>query len=94
MSYNNPVVILGKSYKPNVSFTDGSYSILVDYFVKKEGCECYYDEEPNRNQPYTYLLGHRYKFYDHNFVDGSIIVDPWGDCPQILNTTIKRYGRI
>ncbi len=94
VSYNNPVVILGKSYKPNVSFTDGSYSILVDYFVKKEGCECYYDEEPNRNQPYTYLLGHRYKFYDHNFVDGSIIVDPWGDCPQILNTTIKRYGRI
>jgi len=91
-SYGNPVVILGKSYKPNVEFVDGSYSVLVGYFVGLKSC-CYYDIEPDIDGPFTYLLGHRLKFFDHNFVDGSVIVDPWGDCPNISNCKVVRYGR-
>jgi len=93
-SYRKPVVILGKSYKPNVSFVDGSYSILVGDFVELEGCDCYYDKEPEIDGPFVYLLAHRLRYHDHNFKKGSWIVDPWGECPQINACEVVRYGRL
>jgi UDPglucose 6-dehydrogenase len=93
-SHRRPVVILGKSYKPNVTLTDGSYSILVADFVELEGSECYFDEEPNYIEgPFTYLIAHRFAFFDYNFASGSIIVDPWGHCPEIPKCQVERYGR-
>ena len=40
--YNLPVVIHGRAYKPYVSYTIGSYSELVGYFVKEQGVEVVY----------------------------------------------------
>ncbi len=91
--YGKHVVILGKSYKPNVSFIDGSYSLLVGHFVEREGYECYYDKNPDIPGPFTYLLGHRFRFYDHDFKEGSVIVDPWGECPQIPTCKVVWYGQ-
>ena len=31
--HNLPIIIMGKSYKPGVEFTEGSYSVLVGYYV-------------------------------------------------------------
>ncbi len=92
-SYKMPIVILGKSYKPNVIFTDGSYSILVGGFCELEGSEVYYDKNPNIDGPFTYLLGHRLRHHDFDFKKGSLIIDPWGDCPKIDGCTVVRYGR-
>jgi UDPglucose 6-dehydrogenase len=33
-----PIVIHGKSYKPDVPYTDGSYSLLVGHFCTRMGC--------------------------------------------------------
>lgn len=93
VSYGNPVVILGKSYKPNVEFVDGSYSILVGGFVELEGGELYYDESPTDYEEYTYLLGHRFKHHDYDFKKGSVIVDPWCECPDIKECKVVYYGR-
>lgn len=95
VDYRNPIIILGKSYKPNVTFIDGSYSLLVGHFVELEGGELYYEkcDSINSSPPFTYLLGHRYKFHNHNFETGSVIVDPWCECPQIDGCEVVWYGQ-
>lgn len=93
MSYGNPIVILGKSYKSNVNLIDGSYSMLVNHYIDKERFACYYDKEPSKYGPFTYLLGHRHRFNDYDFIKGSVIVDPWGECLEYPGCELVRYGR-
>jgi UDPglucose 6-dehydrogenase len=64
ISFGNPVIIVGKAYKPFVEYTNGSSSILVGFYVKKYGVDLHYHDEvigefaPNEGGPYTYLLAH------------------------------------
>jgi UDPglucose 6-dehydrogenase len=37
-----PVYIHGKAYKPNVAYTEGSYSLLVGYYLKEMGIDPVY----------------------------------------------------
>lgn len=59
-----PVVIIGKAYKPHVQYEDGSYSVLVGYYVEELGGTVYYDDEYTGDKPpadlgaASYLLGH------------------------------------
>ena len=77
ISYNMPVTILGKSYKPDVNYSDGSYSILVAYYIKElSNLEIGFDDNWT-DVPCTYLLAHRRKFHDFNFIQGSVVIDPW-----------------
>ena len=73
--YNLPIVILGKSYKPDVEYIDGSSSILVGYYVEETNNKVEYDLE----QPILaiYLLGHYGKHHDYDFPEGSVVLDPW-----------------
>ena len=91
VSFEMPVVILGKSFKPGTLLTDGSYSLLVGHYVEKMGHEVAYDQRSVL--PRTYLLGHRGRFHDHPFAPGSVIVDPWGECPDVPLCHVHRYGR-
>jgi UDPglucose 6-dehydrogenase len=78
-----PVVIMGKSYKPGVEYTDGSYSLLVGSFV----LEVEYD---TIDKPAIYLLGHRKVFNEMEFPMGSIVLDPWRE--RVHKDTIY-YGK-
>ena len=40
--YNLPVYIHGKAYKPRVSYTEGSYSLLVGHYLKQWGIDAIY----------------------------------------------------
>jgi len=70
-----PIIILGKAYKPDVHYLDGSSSILVGHYCKEEGIVPEYDQP----HPYkaVYLLGHMGKHHDYKFPKDSIVVDPW-----------------
>jgi len=78
ISFNMPIVILGKSFKPGVEYIDGSNSMLVGHFVTELAPHLflYYDENPP-SFSCVYLLGHRGKHYDFKFNRDSIIIDPW-----------------
>ena len=58
------VVIVGKAYKPHVSYEAGSYSLLVGHYVKEFGANVYYDDEYTGDKPpenlgaAAYLLAH------------------------------------
>lgn len=61
-----PIVIVGKAYKPGVTYLEGSGSLLVEYYLKDMGKEPYFldkytgDTPPAyvTNQPCAYLLMH------------------------------------
>jgi UDPglucose 6-dehydrogenase len=83
VEYGLPVVIMGKSYKPGVEYTDGSYSLLIGSFI----VEVEYD---TINKPAIYLLGHRNVFNGTEFPMGSIVLDPWRE--RLHKDTIY-YGK-
>ena len=72
-----PVVILGKSFKPGVDYTDGSYSMLVGHYCEQLGAVLSYDAISN--EPAAYLLGHQsyYSSQIEQMAKGSVVVDPW-----------------
>jgi UDPglucose 6-dehydrogenase len=87
--HNLPIVILGKAYKPKVSYEDGSSSILVGFYVEQLGGTVHYDlEDPIKG---IYLLGHYGEHYDYNFPEGSIVLDPWRSFKSD-NIEVIQYG--
>lgn len=76
-SHKLPVIILGKSFKPGVLYTDGSYSLLVGHYCEQLGATVTYDEVSA--EPAAYLLGHQ-KYHSQEIAKmapGSVVVDPW-----------------
>jgi len=85
-----PIVILGKSYKPNVDYTEGSTSILTGYYLQKKGVDFEFDSNPKIA---VYLLAHRGKFYDFPFPKGSVVLDVWREFKsEDENVRIIQYG--
>lgn len=88
-----PVHILGKSFKPGVPYTDGSYGMLVGHYCAQLGTNVSYDNV-DRDNPSTYLLGHQ---RDYNNIlsimaSGSVIVDPWRTAVAPHGVTVIHYG--
>lgn len=75
VEHNLPIVIVGKGFKPDVPYEDGSPSILVAQF-----CEAEFDKF---DEPAIFLTAHSRKTTfgltneDYDFPEGSVIVDPW-----------------
>lgn len=85
-----PIIILGKAYKPNVEYVDGSSSILVGHYIEEQGLDVKYDiTSPIKG---VYLMAHMGKHHDFNFPDGSIVLDPWRSFTSNKNITIIQYG--
>lgn len=72
---SKPIVILGKSFKPGVPYTDGSYSMLVGHYCETMGFTVTYDDF--LECPATYLLAHNISIDAAKIKDHSVIVDPW-----------------
>lgn len=87
--YGLPIIILGKSYKPDVDYLDGSSSILVSHYVSEMGIQVKFDVD--NPEPAIYLLAHFNKFHEYPFPKGSVIVDPWRKFNSEENLVIH-YG--
>lgn len=83
--YNLPIIILGKSYKPDVEYLEGSTTILTGYYIEQMGKSVEFDTEPKQG---VYLLGHSNKYHDFPFPEGSVILDVWR---EYKNDTLKVY---
>jgi len=105
MSFNLPIVIVGKAYKPHVPYTNGSYSLLIGHYIEKAGRTLYYQDEQTGDTPpdnigrAVFLLAHNPKVTygtddnaSYDFPKGSIILDPWRQCPQIEGCRVVEYG--
>lgn len=73
--YSLPIIVLGKTYKPDVPYEEGSTTILTSYYIKQKNIDVQFDVNPLIKG--VYLIGHRNKFNDYNFPNGSIVLDVW-----------------
>jgi UDPglucose 6-dehydrogenase len=92
LSYNLPVVILGKSFKPETNIQTGSPSILLYNILKEkievdifdpiaDGEEIYrkeISEKINPENSYVYFVGTQHRvFNDFEFNSNSVVIDPF-----------------
>lgn len=54
---NLPVFIHGKAYKPNVAYTEGSYSLLVGYYLQEMGIDVTYLDPLTETNGITSVFG-------------------------------------
>ena len=101
--YNLPIAIHGKSYKPNVPYIDGSYSILIGHYCNAFGKDVKYIDplvgEKEISSPHIILLAHSSSTtYGKNDVlycdipDGSVILDIWRNFSTDKNVKVFYYG--
>jgi UDPglucose 6-dehydrogenase len=100
---NMPIVIHGKSYKPDVPYIDGSYSILIGSYCEELGVPPKYIDpligECVIKSPSVILLAHSsittYNKTDKlycNIPDGSVVLDIWRNFKTKKNIKIIPYG--
>lgn len=75
--YNLPIYIHGKAYKPGVSYTEGSYSLLIGHFINEFGFEVTYIDPltengvPEKVHGIILMAHHAPTTYSHSHVIGS-----------------------
>ena len=95
---NFPIVILGKSFKPETNLTVGSPSILLANILKERKLpfvmyDPYVDGEPPNFSKSLFFIGTKHSCWTElNFPKGSIVIDPWRYIPDQEGVKIIRVG--
>jgi len=86
-----PIIIMGRSFKPNTDLDDGSSALLVaHYCVELHHRTVTYDAVSN--EPAVYLLAHD-RDYDATWAPGSVIIDMYRRHPRdAQDVTVLWYG--
>lgn len=93
------VTIIGKAYKPDVPYTNGSASMLVGHYIEKHGGNLrYYDPNTGDNDLHTdwtevYLIGYWDKNTGNiNFPAHTTVIDPWRKLVPQGSHGVIHYG--
>lgn len=101
------IYIHGKSYKPNVPYIDGSYSLLIASYIESMGKSVSWIDpltEPSVPEQVrgVILLAHNASVtYDNQnsipplyteILEGSTVIDPWRTYRTDLNINVIHYG--
>lgn len=103
-----PIVIFGKTYKPGVPYTDGSYSLLIASYITSAGTGVSFadpgtGDQPDSPGPWVVLLAHdaavSYAASTSEITPlyrpippGSVVVDPWRKFPAAQGIEVIHYG--
>lgn len=89
-----PLVILGRSFKPETNIETGSPSILVSNILKEKGVtHQHYEDLDGIPQKAVYFIGTRHQRYkDIKFPRGSVCLDPFRYIEDQSGVTIHRIG--
>ena len=84
LQHGNNITIIGKAYKPNVPYTNGSASLLVGDYIEKNGGTVNYfdihtgDLDMKSNWTQVYLIGYWEEYIEQlTFSKSAIVIDPW-----------------
>lgn len=95
-----PIVILGKAFKPETNLTVGSPAVLLENLLLSRNVEVssfdpYID--PPESMPEVkavFVVATKHEaFADWPYLEGSIVLDPWGYVPDRSGLLVKRIGR-
>jgi UDPglucose 6-dehydrogenase len=103
-----PIVIFGKTYKPGVPYTDGSYSLLIASYISNAGADVSFadpgtGDQPDSPGPWVVLLAHdaavsyaaaasESTSLYRPIPPGSVVVDPWRKYPGAAGVEVIHYG--
>jgi UDPglucose 6-dehydrogenase len=101
-----PIIILGKSFKPETNLTIGSPSILLKNILEERGHKVlmwdpYIDKSIKDldnigimgNEPHLYFIGTKHpEFISYDYAKGSIIIDPWRYIPDKDGCEVIQVG--
>lgn len=103
---NLPIVLLGKSYKPDVAMTDGSPALLLADILTEADldfahCDSFTDNDVQTelcdqiaSDPSVFFVGTRHEQYAKiSYPPGSVVIDPFGFVPASEYVTLVRPGR-
>jgi UDPglucose 6-dehydrogenase len=90
-----PIVILGRSFKPETNIETGSGAILLANILKEYGANPqHYEDISGLPQRAIYFIGTAHERYkDFKFPKGSVVLDPHGIIKDAEGVTIVRIGR-
>lgn len=89
-----PVVVLGRSFKPETNIETGSPSILMSNILNEYGVPHEHVEDLDTFAPAIYVIGTQHERYkDYPFPAGSTVLDPFGYLPDYPDVEVIRIGR-
>lgn len=101
-----PIVLLGKSYKPDVAMTDGSPALLLADILTEADldfahCDSFVDSDTQTewcdqitSDPAVFFVGTRHAQYvKFSYPAGSVVIDPFGFVHASDDITLVRPGR-
>jgi UDPglucose 6-dehydrogenase len=89
-----PIVILGRSFKPETNIETGSPSILVSNILNEIGALHEHVDEPDSLRKAVYFIGTQHqKYADYDFPEGSIVIDPFGYIQPQHGVDVRALGR-
>ena len=95
--FGGSIILNGISYKPGVSYVDGSYALLVDHYIKELGSSAIYIDPLASEMPSSaasiggiVLMCHPEMYLDYS--TDSIIIDPWRQVKKNPKYMVIHYG--
>jgi UDPglucose 6-dehydrogenase len=89
VSFDLPVLLTSRAYKPEVPYEDGSSALLVAHYVEAAGQEVRFLGDGVPDEPHAVLLVHDVDNGGVEFPAGSVVVDPWrryaSDAHQVVH---------
>lgn len=101
LGFSKNIVILGKAYKPNVPYTDGSYSLLVgDFILRAGGAVHYFDPNTQDTIPSPFPVDDQVFLvalwsdwvWEFPFPKEAIVLDPWRSKKRLPHVRHIDYG--
>ena len=96
-AYGGSIILNGISYKPGVSYVDGSYALLVDHYIKELGEKSIYIDPLASEMPSSsasiggiVLMCHPEMYLDYS--TDSVIIDPWRQVEKNPKYLVIHYG--
>jgi UDPglucose 6-dehydrogenase len=91
-----PILLVGRSYKPNVDLEDGSPALLLAHTLAARGVEFQHEDTVvQRDYPHVYFVATQHDVYrTMPYPAGSVVIDPFGyvevDDPTVTLVTPGR----
>lgn len=94
-----PILLLGKTFKPETNITTGSPAMLMANLMHERDISfAHYDpfvDNPTLeiDEPYIIFLGTDHPYDLGDIPTGSVIIDPFGSTPDLPGVKVMRLGR-
>lgn len=89
-----PIVILGRSFKPQTNIETGSPAILMASIIKEKGVPFTHVEDMPVTSPSVFVIGTQHDRYkDYEFPEGSVVLDPFRYIPEKPGVEIIAIGK-